>query len=136
MQRKLLFMVGLALIAMGVTDCTLQQNQQPEPTPAVAYSTTIDVSVTGDNELYVADVLWRWETAHPIQFGNFEEKTITVAHYTEDAYAYIVLDRVPKPEDFTLLMEPPVPGAKVVEILTRRRWPVPDPELPDDDETE
>lgn len=132
MQRKLLFMVGLALIAMGVTDCT-QKATQPE---AVAYSTTIEVNSTGDEELYVADVLWGYETTHPISFGNFEEKTITVAHYVEDAYAYVVLDRVPKPEDFTLLLEPPVPGAKVVDILTRRRWPIPDPELPDDSETE
>ncbi len=129
MQRKLTFVVGLALIAMGVTDCTMKQDQEPQTMP-VSYSNTIDVAE--GSELYVADVLWSYQTSHPISFGNFEEKTITVTHYVEDAFVYLVLDRVPKLEDFTLMLEPPIPGAKVVEILTRRRWPVPDPELPND----
>ena len=133
MQRKLTFVVGLALIAMGVTDCTMKQNQEPQTMP-VSYSTNIGVAE--GRELYVADVLWSYETSHPVSFGNFEEKTITVTHYLEDAFVYLVLDRVPKPEDFTLMLEPPVPGAKVEDILNRRRWPVPDPELPNDTITE
>jgi hypothetical protein len=133
MQRKLVLVVGLALIAMGVTDCTMKQNQEPQTMP-VSYSTNIDVAE--GSELYVADVLWQYETTYPVSFGNFDAKTIIVTHHVEDAFVYLVLDRVPKPEDFTLMLDPPVKGAKVVEILTRRRWPVPDPELPNDTITE
>ena len=124
MNKELIF-IGLLMIAMGAIQCHSEQQEASEQQAYIYSDDSVDelkANATRLN-LYIADIIWEYETTTQVKIANFSTQDVTVTHRIEDAYALIVHDEEPTLDTWTQLLDPPAKGAKVVQIQRKRRWP-------------
>jgi hypothetical protein len=131
-MKAVLMYFGLLLLGMAMVECSKHDAEDKTNQPIryeLDFFDDLSLEAATTERVFVADIIWYYETEHEVSFGNFPPKTIVVPHIVEDAWARIVIDQPPTEADFTERLKPPYPGAKVIEIQAKRVWPKLEPDF-------